>query len=268
MLDAPPSHLFISEEPMPPPNRRLEYLLICLMTLAAVGCDRSPERRGHESSIAHAPCKLEVDSPADGEVDAVFDVVYEDGRPVRASGDFGEGGEMASCVSLGYEGGQLASKTVHQGKCQEEAPPDTTSTLERVEGSNLVALTFPGGELTYHYVAMPDDFTFLLTRTAYNLGPQEISDVEVADGRFQSLTLPEPEPVGAEGGGSTGPHTLEAIYRGGELIRVSEKNADGDEVGHVSFHYREGRPVKVERRLRTMSEGQTEEVHLRYDCEG
>jgi hypothetical protein len=222
--------------------------LLCATSLVVAACEKA-------RAPTTQPCRLEVDSPADGEVDAVFEIGYEDGRPVHAVADYGEG--LGACITFGYDDDRLATKTAHQGECDGAPPEGAKSTLERVDGSNLVALTFPDGELTYHYVTVPGDFTFLATRTAYNLGPQKIAGVDIDEGLFRSLELPESEPA----------HTLEAAYRGGQLIRVSERGPDGVEVGYASFHYRNGRLVKVERRLRTMSEGQTEQVILEYECD-
>ncbi|QDG50775.1 hypothetical protein FIV42_08530 [Persicimonas caeni] len=248
--------------------RRMGWLLACATTWGAVGCDKEQEARSRQTAAETAdvqaagvavtlkPCRLEVDSPADGEVDGTFDVAYEGKLPRKVEAKFGEGDELTNCISLGYTDGRLVSKGVREGVCSAKTEPSETSQLRAVDGSNLVALTFPDGELTYHYVTAPGDFSFLVTRTGYNLGPQPIDDVKVVDGRLVSLTLPAGQ----------GEHKLEADYRAGKLIRVSERHADGEEVGYASFHYREDRLLKVERKLATMDAGQTEVVRLSYEC--
>ncbi len=243
----------------------------CAVILLLAACDKDAEKPSSSSTeaksaspraegveVVHRPCRLEIDSPRDGEIDGVYDIAYEDGRPARALADYGEGSDMNSCVSFGYREGLLATKTVFSGECEGNGDADETSTVRGVDSSNLVRVTFPDDEMTYHYVTAPGDFTFLLARTSYNLGPQPVEDVQVGEGRFESLTVSSTDP----------PHSLEADYRAGKLIRVSEKDPEGAEIGYASFHYRDDNLVKVERRLATMSKGQTEEVRLLYDCDG
>lgn len=240
------------------------------LALGAVGCDKeSPyqtvEQRPIETNasqangvfVLHKPCRLQVDSPADGVVDGVFQISYEDELPQRVELEFGVGEALNGCVSLSYADGHLVSKTVHEGDCSTAPKHDEASQVQRVDDSNLVALTFPDEKLTYHYVTAPGDFSFLLTRTGYNLGPQPIADVEVEGGRFESLELPK----------AAGAHTLQATYRAGLLIRVSQRGPQGDEVGYASYHYRDERLIKVDRKLATMDEGQREVVELIYRCD-
>ena len=252
------------------PVRQVSLALLCAVSLGLAGCDEDSQSDDPSSpsdpssaqagglAISSTPCRVEIDSPADGEVDGVVEVTYDGERPQRAQFDYGEGSSMNACVTFDYAGGGLVAKTVHKGDCGDNPAEAKTSTVRSVQGSNLVALTFPDGELTYHYATAPGDFTFLLTRTSYNLGPQKIEDVRIEDGRFQSLTLPTPK---AE-------HTLEADYHAGKLLRVSEKDASGEEIGYASFHYLNGKLHKVRRRLATMNKEQTEEVRLIYRCKG
>lgn len=245
----------------------------CVCLLAAAGCDKEPAERPAEQAasettselaspdtggiaVSQKPCRLEVDSPADGEVDGVFYVSYKGELPQRVERDFGEGEAMNTCISFSYANGRLVSKTVHEGDCSTKPLAEKASQVQSVEGSNLVALTFPDDDLTFHYVTAVGDFSFLITRTGYNLGPQELAEVKVEERRFESLKLPRPD----------GSHTLEAAYRDGKLIRVSQRDSKDEEVGHASFHYRDDRLVKVERKIATMSGGQSEVVELQYEC--
>ncbi len=219
--------------------------------LVATGCDKNAD---HASPITQRPCQLRVDSPADGEVDVVYNITYKDGRPAHVKADLGHG--RSFCVGFKYDKDKIVAKTV-DADCQGSDEQPVSYPVHHIQGSNLVRVDYPDDQTAYHYVAAPGDFSFLFTRTSYALGPQKIVGVDVEDGRLQSLDLPRPNGMSTH---------LEATYADGRLVRVTEKDAHGNQRGFAAFKYQKGRLVQVERKIATMQDGVREVVNYRYQC--
>lgn len=238
-------------------TRRVSAILrvsAALLVLAvAAGCDDNDQRAQPGLEVTIQPCRLTVDSPADGQIDATYDIAYRDGRPTSAHADMG-GGDVF-CVGFQYDHDRLVAKTV-DNDCDGPQEP-IVNPIRRVRGSNLVEVRFPDDQTTYRYVVAPGDFTFLLTRTSYALGPQRVHNIHVRDGRLQSLELAKPSGTTAY---------LDTVYDFGRLLRVSEKDDNGRERGWAKFSYDEGRLTKVERKIATMQGAQREAVTFSYAC--